>query len=87
MYRIEYTPLAIKKLKEIDQYTRALLIGWIEKNLVGCDNPKRFGKNLQLNQMEQEQWQYRIGDYRFLAVIQDDRIIILTVTSGYSKNE
>ena len=82
MYRIEYTPLAVKKLKEIDQYTRALLIGWIEKNLVGCDNPKRFGKNLLAK--EQDQWQYRIGDYRFLAVIRDDRIIILTVTSGYN---
>lgn len=79
MYRIEYTPLAVNKLKEIDKYTRALLIGWIEKNLVECDDPKRFGKSLQVNQ--KEQWQYRIGDYRFLAVIQDDRIIILTVTS------
>lgn len=36
MYQVEYTPMAVKQLKKLDKPTRAILIGWIEKNLVGC---------------------------------------------------
>ncbi len=35
-YSVEYSSLAIKELEKLDKQIRALIIGWIEKNLVGC---------------------------------------------------
>lgn len=80
-YAVEYTPRAVKELKKLDKHTRALIFGWIEKNLVGCENPRQHGKGLTANRSGQ--WRYRVGDYRLLAEIQEDRIVILILTVGH----
>lgn len=80
-YAVEYTPQAVKELKKLDKHTRAMIIGWIEKNLVGCENPRQKGKGLTANRSGQ--WRYRIGDYRLLAEIQDNRIVILVLAVGH----
>ena len=83
-YSVEYTNLAIKELKKLDKPTRALIFGWIEKNLVGCEDPRRHGKGLTANRSGQ--WRYRVGDYRILAKIQDDKITILVLTVGHRRD-
>ena len=67
-YTVEYTKQAVKSLKKLDRQTAALIIGWIEKNLIGCENPRIHGKGLTANRSGQ--WRYRVGDYRILADIQ-----------------
>ena len=81
MYQVEYTPRAIRQLKKLDKPTRALIFGWIEKNLVGCENPWLHGKGLTSNRSGQ--WRYRLGDYRILAEIQDSNLIILLLEVGH----
>ena len=83
MYKVEYTPLAVKQLKKMDKHISALIIGWIEKNLVGCENPRQYGKGLVANRSGE--WRYRIGDYRILADIQDDKLVILIITVGHRR--
>ena len=83
-YKVEYTARAVKELKKLDKPTRALIFGWIEKNLVGCEDPRRHGKALTAN--HRGQWRYRIGDYRLIADIRDDRILILIMTIGHRRD-
>lgn len=83
MYKVEYAPLAIKQLKKLDKHVSALIIGWIEKNLVDCEDPRRYGKGLVANRSGE--WRYRIGDYRILADIQDDKLVILIITVGHRR--
>lgn len=83
-YTVEYTKRAIKQLKKLDKQTSALLLGWIEKNLVDCDNPRQFGKGLTAN--HKGEWRYRIGDYRLVADIQDDKIVILILNIGHRRD-
>ena len=80
---MEYAPLAIKQLKKMDKHISALIIGWIEKNLVDCENPRQYGKGLVANRSGE--WRYRIGDYRILADIQDDKLVILIITVGHRR--
>lgn len=80
-YSVEYTPQALKELKKFDKQTRALIIGWIEKNLVGCENPRQHGKGLTANRSGQ--WRYRIGDYRVIADIQDNKVVIMVLSVGH----
>ena len=82
-YSVEYTRQAVKDLKKLDRPTAALILGWIEKNLVGCEDPRRHGKGLTANRSGQ--WRYRVGDYRILADIQEDKIIILVLGVGHRK--
>ena len=83
MYKVEYAPLAIKQLKKLDKHISALIIGWIEKNLVDCEDPRRYGIGLVANRSGE--WRYRIGDYRILADIQDDKLVILIITVGHRR--
>ena len=83
MYRVEFTEKALKALKKLDRYTALLITAWIRKNLEGCTNPRQHGKGLVGD--KNGQWRYRVGDYRLLAEIQDDRIIILILNVGHRR--
>lgn len=80
-YTVEYTPRAVKELKKLDKQTRSLIIGWIEKNLVECENPRQHGKGLTANRSGQ--WRYRVGNYRIIADISDEKIVILVLSVGH----
>ena len=80
-YTIEYTDKAIKSLKKLDKSVLKMIKAWIEKNLVGTEDPREHGKGLTPNRSGQ--WRYRVGDYRILAEIQDDKLVILVIGIGH----
>ena len=84
IYRVEFTQKALKELKKIDRHTAALILGWIRKNLEGCENPRLHGKGLTANRSGE--WRYRVDDYRLLAKIDDNKITILIVSVGHRRN-
>jgi len=84
MYKVNYTSKATKELKKLDKYTRKLILAWIEKNLVDCENPRLYGKALIAN--KSGQWRYRVGDYRLLTSIEDETITILILNVGHRKD-
>lgn len=82
-YSIETTARFNKEFKKLDKYTQRMIKGWIEKNLVGEENPRRHGKGLTANRSGQ--WCYRIGDYRLLCHIDDGKLIILALSVGHRR--
>lgn len=84
MYLIETTSRFDKEFKKLDKYTQRMLKSWIEKHLVGCENPRLYGKGLTAN--HSGQWRYRIGDYRLLCEIKDEELIILALTVGHRRD-
>ena len=82
-YRVELTERVIKQLKKLDKHTSALIIGWIEKNLDGCENPRIHGKGLTANRTGQ--WRYRIGNYRLICEIKDEEVLILVLEVGHRR--
>ena len=77
MYRVEDSPQAIKQLRKLDPFVMRTIYAWIGKNLEGCTNPRIHGRGLTANLGGQ--WRYRVNDYRLIADIQDDRVVILIV--------
>lgn len=82
-YRIKTTPRFDKEFKKLDKYTMKMIKGWIEKHIYECENPRLYGKALKSNLSGQ--WRYRIGDYRLLCKIDDDKLIILALTIGHRR--
>lgn len=80
-YRIETTARFDKEFKKLDQYTKRMIKAWIEKNLVDCENPRQHGKGFVANRSGQ--WRYRIGDYRLICEIEDDKLVILALSVGH----
>ena len=48
-YKVVFSERAKKELKKLDKHISSLIIGWIDKNLQGCANPRAFGKGLTSN--------------------------------------
>lgn len=82
-YSIETTARFDKEYKKLDKYTQRMIKGWINKNLVGIENPRQFGKGLTSNRSGQ--WRYRIGDYRLICKIDDNRLVILALSVGHRR--
>lgn len=82
-YSVETTSRFDKEFKKLDRYTMKMIKAWIEKNLVNCENPRVHGKGLTANRSGQRR--YRIGDYRLICEIQDNKLIILALSIGHRK--
>ena len=76
-YSVKYKKSAEKKLEKLDASVRNRIKTWIEKNLEGCENPRQWGKPLEGEWYGY--WRYRVGNYRLVAQIIDNEIIIVIV--------
>lgn len=72
-----------REFKKLDRYTQLMIGSWINKNLVGCEDPRTHGKALVANR--RGQWRYRIGDYRLICCIDDRELIILALSVGHRR--
>lgn len=81
MYRFETTPRFDKEFKRLDPYIQKMIKAWIQKNLIDSNNPRNHGKALVGKY--KGQWRYRVGDYRLICEIEDDRLVIMALTVGH----
>jgi len=82
-YSVEYSDNAKKALKKIDKHQTQIIISWIEKNLVNCENPRLHGKPLRHDR--KGEWRYRVGSYRLLAEIHDNLVTIEIISIGHRR--
>ena len=80
-WHIETTARFDREFKKLDRYTQRMVKAWIEKHLVDCDDPRTHGKGLTANHSGQRR--YRIGDYRMICLIEDEKLIILALSIGH----
>ncbi|MBQ8054869.1 MAG: type II toxin-antitoxin system RelE/ParE family toxin [Lachnospiraceae bacterium] len=80
-YHVETTARFDREFKKLDRYTQRIVKAWIEKNLVDCTDPRIHGKGLTSNRSGQ--WRYRIGDYRLICQIEENRLVILALSIGH----
>lgn len=82
-YHVLFTASAKKSLQKMDRAASSLILGWIRKNLENTENPRLHGKALTAN--HRGKWRYRVGDYRLIADIQDENIVILMLKIGHRR--
>lgn len=82
-YKVIFTEKAKKQLKKLDKHISTLIISWLEKNIQNCENPRVHGKGLVEN--KSGQWRYRIGDYRIICEIEDEKVIVLVLEVGHRR--
>lgn len=82
-YDIELSERFQKEFRKLDKYTQKMIRSWMDKNLIDCNDPRQHGKGLTAN--KRGLWRYRIGDYRIIAYIDDDKLIILALSVGHRR--
>lgn len=79
-YKLEFTRDVQKQFRKMDKPQATLLTRWLYQHVDGTDDPRRQGKALK------GRWKYRVGKYRIIVEIKDERIIVLAVQVGHRKN-
>ena len=82
-YSVEYTKQALKSLEKLEENVRKDILEWIEINLEGCENPRLHGKALKGTL--KGKWRYRIGNYRVIAEIEDEKVLILILDADHRR--
>ena len=84
MYDLIYDKKYLKSLRKLDIQAQKIITNWVENNLLNCEEPRFSGKPLTGN--FKGVWRYRIGSYRILAKIDDDKLIIFAIDVGHRRD-
>lgn len=76
-YKIKYTDKYDKSFKKLDKPVQKIILKWIKVHLYNCENPRLYGKALTGNLRNYRR--YRVGNYRIIAEIKDNELIVLAV--------
>lgn len=75
---------ALKELRKLGRQAQFEIIRYLDDRVVGEEDPRRFGKALKADLSGL--WRYRVGNYRVICQIVDDKLLILVVAFGHRKD-
>jgi len=83
-WRIEFEDAARKELKNIDRKAQERILKFLRERISPADNPRICGKALK--GALGAYWRYRVGDYRLVCRIEDEKVLVLILRVGHRKN-
>ena len=82
-WTVEIDGFAEKQLRKLDKSVQIRLLDWLTERIEGCKNPRHFGEPLRSNRSGL--WRYRVGDYRIICEIEDEKLIVLALAIGHRR--
>jgi mRNA interferase RelE/StbE len=83
-WSVEFLPVAERELRKIARPVRERLLLFLRDRIEGSDDPRRHGEPLRGPELG-KYWKYRVGDYRMVCSIQDDRLVVVVVRVGHRR--
>lgn len=80
-WKIEFDPDALKELKQLDRPIQIRLIAFLRDRLAPLDDPRSLGEALSGARLG-SYWKYRVGDWRIVCDIQDQRVVVRVLRLG-----
>jgi mRNA interferase RelE/StbE len=80
-WQIEFDELAKKELTKLDRRTAQRLLDFLKDRVLSRKDPRSMGQALRGSKLG-EFWKYRVGDYRIIVSIEDDKMIVLVLRVG-----
>jgi mRNA interferase RelE/StbE len=84
MWSIDLLPEAARDLDNVDRQHANRILKFLHERVSKLEDPRAIGKALKGSKFG-EYWNYRVGDYRIISKIQDDRLLILVVRIGHRR--
>ena len=83
-WRIEFDPAAAKELRKLDRPVQQRLLGFLRLRVAPLEDPRTIGEALAGERLGAF-WKYRVGDWRLICDIQDERIVVRVLRLGHSR--
>ena len=81
VWAIEFDEAAKKELAKLDRQVARRLLDFLKQRVINLKDPRSVGQALKGSKLG-EFWKYRVGDFRIMASIQDQKMIILILRVG-----
>lgn len=83
-WQIDFDKNAAKELKKLDNQVAIRILKFLKEKLLTAKDPRELGEALKGSKLG-EFWKYRIGSYRIIAEIIDNKMTILVIKIGDRK--
>ena len=83
VWRVEFHRAAVSDLRKLGPDGERRVLRYLRERTASSNDPRRFGHALTGDR--KGLWRYRVGDYRIVASIEDDRFVVLVVTVGHRR--
>ncbi len=83
-WTIEITRTAEKQITKLHRQAQQAIVRFLRGRLAGTENPRQWGRPLQGE--KRVLWRYRVGDYRLICDLQDERITVVVLQVGHPKD-
>jgi mRNA interferase RelE/StbE len=80
-WKIEFEPAARRELNKLDKPVARRILKFLQERVGELDDPRRIGERLQGTLSEF--WKYRVGDYRLICSLRDDRLVVVVLRIGH----
>ena len=80
-WAVEFDPDAIKDLKKLDKQVQARILEFLRERLAPLNNPRELGEAPAGSKLG-NYWKYRVGDWRMICDLQDQRIVVRVLRVG-----
>ena len=81
VWRIEVTETARKQLAKLDHPVRSEIVRYLRERIQTDEDPRRYGAPLRKGLAGR--WKYRVGNYRLICQIQDEKVLVLVLMVGH----
>ena len=82
-WKIEFDPAALKELEKLDKPVKRRISKFLHERVARLDNSRQVGASLQGSLSGF--WKYRVGDYRLICSLEDDRLVVLVLRVGHRR--
>ncbi len=83
IWRVEFDRAAVRDLRKLGADAEGRVLRYLRERISGSEDPRRLGHALIGDR--KGLWRYRVGDYRIVAAIEDDRFVVLVVAVGHRR--
>jgi mRNA interferase RelE/StbE len=83
-WQIKFDADALKELRKLDKPIQVRLVGFLRRRVSLLEDPRSIGEALSGDKLGQF-WKYRVGDWRLVCDIQDQRITVRVLRIGHRR--
>lgn len=80
-WQIKWQDSALKQLRSLDKPIQGRILKYLKER--ATENSKDFGAELIGGKLGL--WRYRVGDYRIICQLQNEKLVVLVVSVGHRK--
>ncbi len=83
-WKVELSAEADRQLSKLDASQAKRILKFLYERVARLDDPRSVGQALHGSRLG-EFWKYRVGDYRLICKLEDNRLVVLVLRRGHRR--